>query len=272
MPSTTAITISQLSRLIGLPHAPALLDVRIDEDYQADPRLVPGSLRRDYRAAQTWADNYRNRSVVVICQQGQKLSEGTAAWLRFEGIDAQTLEGGFEAWKAAGELLVRTDKLPPRDERGRTVWVTRARPKIDRIACPWLIRRFIEPAAVFLFVPPAEVTAVAERFDATPFDIEGVFWSHRGESCTFDTMIEEFGLTSEPLMHLARIVRGADTARPELTPQSAGLLAASLGFSRMYRDDLPQLEAAMALYDAFYRWCRDATAETHNWPTHKPGV
>lgn len=272
MPSTTTITVSQLSRLIGLPHAPALLDVRIDEDYQADPRLVPGSLRRDYRAAPSWAPDCRGKSVVVICQKGQKLSEGTAAWLRSEGIDAQTLEGGFEAWKAAGELLVRTDKLPPRDERGRTVWVTRARPKVDRIACPWLIRRFIDSNAVFLFVTPAEVIPVAERFNATPFDIEGVFWSHRGETCTFDTMIEEFGLTSEPLTHLARIVRGADTARPELTPQSAGLLAASLGFSRMYRDDLAQLEAAMALYDAFYRWCRDATTETHNWPSHRPGV
>lgn len=272
MPSTTSITTSQLSRLIGLPHAPALVDVRISEDFQADPRLVPGSLRRDYRAVRTWAGDYRNRPVVVICRQGQKLSEGTAAWLRCGGIEAQTLEGGFEAWKAAGELLVRTDKLPPRDELGRTSWVTRARPKIDRIACPWLIRRFFDPAAVFLFVPPAEVTAVAERFDATPFDIEGVFWSHRGETCTFDTMVDEFGLTSEPLMRLARIVRGADTARPELTPQSAGLLAASLGFSRMYRDDIPQLEAAIILYDAFYRWCRDATAETHNWPTHKPGV
>lgn len=272
MPSTTTITTSQLSRLIGLPNAPALVDVRTAEDYDADPRLVPGSRRRDYRAAQAWASDYCNRSVVVICQQGQKLSEGIAAWLRYEGIDAQTLEGGFEAWKTAGELLVRTDKLPPRDERSRTVWVTRARPKIDRVACPWLIRRFIDPAAVFLFAPPTEVTAVAERFNAAPFDIEGVFWSHRGETCTFDTMIEEFGLTSEPLTRLAEIVRGADTARPELTPQSAGLLAASLGFSRMYRDDLPQLEAAMPLYDAFYRWCRDATAETHNWPTHKPGV
>lgn len=272
MPSTTAITTSQLSRLIGLPHAPALLDVRIDEDYEADSRLVPGSLRRDYRTATSWAPEYLGKSVVVICHKGQKLSEGTAAWLRYEGIDAQTLEGGFEAWKAAGELLVHTDKLPSRDERGHTVWVTRARPKIDRIACPWLIRRFIDPNAVFLFVTPAEVIPVAERFNATPFDIEGVFWSHRGETCTFDTMIEEFGLTSEPLIRLAEIVRGADTARPELTPQSAGLLAASLGFSRMYRDDLPQLEAAMVLYDAFYRWCRDATAETHNWPTHKPGV
>ena len=100
---------------------------------------------------------------------------------------------------------------------------------------------------MFLFVLPSEVTAVAERFKATPFDIEGVFWSHRGETCTFDTMIEEFGLKSDPLLQLAKIVRGADTARPDLTPQSAGLLAASLGYSRMYRDDLPQLEAAMAL-------------------------
>ena len=177
--------------------------------------------------------------VVVVCQRGQKLSEGTAAWLRHDGIEAQTLEGGFEAWEKAGELLVRTDKLPPRDAQGRTVWVTRTRPKVDRIACPWLIRRFIDANAVFLFVMPSEVTAVAERFKATPFDIEGVFWSHRGETCTFDTMIEELGLKSDPLKQLANIVRGADTARPDLAPQSAGLLAASLGYSRMYRDDLP---------------------------------
>jgi hypothetical protein len=119
---------------------------------------------------------------------------------------------------------------------------------------------------------PTEVTAVAERFKATPFDIEGVFWSHRGETCTFDTMIEEFSLKTDPLLQLAKIVRGADTARPDLTPQSAGLLAASLGCSRMYRDDLPQLEAAMGFYDAMYRWCRDATSETHNWPSNKPGA
>ena len=149
------------------------------------------------------------------------------------------------------------------------MWVTRARPKVDRIACPWLIRRFVDPQAVFLFVAPSEVLPVAERFAATPFDIDGVFWSHRGETCTFDTMLAEFGLEWEPLLRLATIVRGADTARPDLAPQAAGLLAASLGFSRMYRDDLAQLEAAMALYDAFYRWCRDAAEETHNWPSTK---
>ena len=148
-------------------------------------------------------------------------------------------------------------------------WITRERPKIDRIACPWLIRRFLDPDAIFLFVSPSEVLAVAERFGAAPFDIDGVFWSHRGPACTFDTMIEEFGLGAGPLLHLATIVRGADTARLDLAPQAAGLLAASLGYSRMYRDDLAQLDAALGLYDAFYRWCRDATEETHNWPSTK---
>jgi hypothetical protein len=151
------------------------------------------------------------------------------------------------------------------------VWVTRARPKIDRIACPWLIRRFVDPLAVFLFVAPAEVDAVAKRFNGAPFDIEGAFWSHRGERCTFDTMLDELGLRTEPLAKLATIVRGADTARLDLAPEAPGLLAASLGLSRMYSDDLEQLAAGMSLYDAFYRWARDASEETHNWPTNKPG-
>jgi rhodanese-related sulfurtransferase len=269
MPSTTEITVSQLSRLIGLPAAPRLIDVRTEEDYAADPRLLPGARRHDHAAIPAWQEAYRGKPVVVICQKGLKLSQGVAAWLRHAGIDAQTLEGGFEAWRAAGHLLVSTAKLPPRDNRGRTVWVTRARPKVDRIACPWLIRRFVDPDAVFLFVAPSEVLPVAERFGATPFDIDDVFWSHRGPTCTFDTMIEEFGLKCGPLLQLATIVRGADTARLDLAPQAAGLLAASLGLSRMYRDDLAQLDAAMGLYDAFYRWCRDAIEETHNWPSTK---
>ena len=112
---------------------------------------------------------------------------------------------------------------------------------------------------------------MADRFGATPFDVEGVFWSHRGERCTFDVMVEEFGLGAMPaLARLALIVRGADTARPEIAPQAAGLVAISLGLSRMYADDLEQLEAGMPLYDAFYRWCRDAVDETHDWVSHTP--
>ncbi len=124
-------------------------------------------------------------------------------------------------------------------------------------------------SAIFLFVAPSEVLAVADRFNATAFDVENIHWSHRGELCTFDVMIEEFGLASEALSRLARIVRAADTARLDLAPEAAGLLAASLGLSRMYSSDLEQLNAGMVLYDAFYRWCRDATDETHNWPSNK---
>ena len=144
------------------------------------------------------------------------------------------------------------------------------RPKIDRIACPWLIRRFIDPKAVFLFVAPPEVAMVAERFNATAFDIEDTFWSHRGETCTFDTMIAEYELKSAALDTVARIVRGADTARPDLAPEAAGLLAISLGLSRIHQNDLEQLEAGMAVYDALYAWARDGQGETHNWPAAKP--
>jgi len=260
------IGVPQLSRLTGLAGSPLVIDVRIDDDVKADPRFIPGSIRRDYRAVSDWAHEFAGKSVVVSCQRGLKLSQGVAAWLRHEGVEAETLEGGFEAWRAAAQPLIQSEKLGPRDAKGRTVWVTRSRPKIDRIACPWLIRRFIDPDAVFLFVAASEVLAVAERFQAIPFDIDDVFWSHRGELCTFDTLLVELGLDTAPLQHLAKIVRGADTGRPELAPEAAGLLAISLGYSRNYRDDLEQLAAAMSIYDALYRWCRDATGETHNWP------
>ncbi len=271
MPSPTTMTLSQLARLIGLPDAPVILDIRTPEDFALDPRFIPGAQRRDWQAAAHWGAAYEGHSVVLVCERGLKLSQGAAAWLRHAGSPAETLEGGFVAWRDAGLPLIKPGPMPPRDSEGRTVWVTRARPKVDRIACPWLIRRFVDPAAVFLFVTPAEVTAVADRFGATPFDIEGVFWSHRAiaggeEGCTFDVMLDGFGLHTPALDRLARIVRGADTARPDLAPEAPGLLAASLGLSRMYRDDLAQLEAGLALYDAFYRWCRDATDETHNWP------
>jgi rhodanese-related sulfurtransferase len=269
MSSYNSISPDKLSRLIGTANAPTLIDVRIDEHFAADPRLIPGAIRRSHRDVQDWAGALAGQSVVVICQKGEKLAEGTTAWLRHGNIAAEILEGGHVAWKEAELPMIPADKIPKRDGRGRTVWVTRERPKIDRIACPWLIRRFVDPAAVFLYVASAEVVAVAERFDATPFDIENVFWSHRGELCTFDVMVKEFGLATPPMERLATMVRGADTARLNLSPEAPGLLAASLGLSRMFDDDLEQLSAGLLLYDAFYRWCRDATKETHNWPTNK---
>ena len=266
MASPTEITVPQLSRLVGTPDAPAIIDVRTDEDHAADPRMIPASRRRAHAEAPEWSGLYAGQAVVVVCEKGLKLSHGAAAWARQLGVRAEVLEGGIAAWREAGQMLVGAEALPAPGPDGRTVWVTRERPKIDRIACPWLIRRFVDPDAAFLFVRASEVAAVAERFGATPFDVEGVFWSHRGETCSFDTMLVELGLEAPALLHLAEIVRGADTARPELAPQAAGLLAVSLGLSRMFRDDLAQLEAGMLIYDAFYRWARDATDETHNWP------
>jgi rhodanese-related sulfurtransferase len=269
MSAPNLIKSDKLARLIGTPSAPVVIDVRTREDFEADPRLIPGALKKSHQTVPEWGKVFAGKSVIVICHHGAKLSEGTAAWLRQLGADAVALEGGFVEWESEKLPLIPTAKIPPLDAESRTIWVTRARPKIDRIACPWLIRRFIDPSAVFLFVAPQEVAAVADRFNATAFDIENTHWSHRGDLCTFDVMIEEFGLTTEALLRLATIVRGADTARLDLVPEAAGLLAASLGLSRMYADDLEQLDAGMILYDAFYRWCRDATEETHNWPTNK---
>ncbi|MDP3196258.1 sulfurtransferase/chromate resistance protein [Tabrizicola sp.] len=272
MPAPDAISCDQLARLLGTPKAPTLLDVRRDAIRATDPRLLPGARAlaetdlTPERLAAIAAD--LSGPVVVVCAEGHRLSQGSAAWLRQEGVQAEYLLGGQAAWLAAGLPLIDPAKITARDGQGRSLWVTRSRPKIDRIACPWLIRRFIDPRAVFLFVAPAEVEGVAERFGAMPYDIEGVFWSHRADLCTFDVLLSEFGLSTPALERLALIVRGADTARLDLAPESAGLLAASLGLSRMYSDDLAQLEAGIALYDAFYRWARDATDEQHNWPTN----
>lgn len=276
MPAPDSITPDKLAKLLGTPRCPTILDNRRDGLRNDDPLLLPGA--RAIAEADLVPERLEpliaslSGPVVVACAEVHGRSQGLAALLRSRGIAAEYLEGGYAAWRAAGLPLIDPAKITTPDAEGRSVWVTRSRPKVDRIACPWLIRRFIDPRAVFLYVAPAEVANVAALYGGMPFDIEDTFWSHRGELCTFDVMLAEFGLTMPALDRLARIVRGADTARPDLAPEAPGLLAASLGLSRMYSDDLEQLEAGMALYDAFYRWCRDATEETHNWPTNRPGA
>ena len=146
-------------------------------------------------------------------------------------------------------------------------WITRERPKIDRIACPWLITRCIDKSPEFLFVPPADVLKVAAETGAIPYDIPGVELSHEGELCSFDAFLKQYGLTDDPaLQQLAVIVRGADTSRLDLTPQSAGLYALSLGLSQVYADDHEMLQHGLVMYEALYTWCKDCQAETHNWP------
>jgi hypothetical protein len=144
-------------------------------------------------------------------------------------------------------------------------WITRERPKIDRIACPWLIRRFIDPTAEFIYVPASEVIAKAKQLDAIPYDVEGVELSHEGPLCSFDAILRKYELSDPALAELAVIVRGADTARLDLAPQAAGLLAISLGLSHNFRDDHEQLEQGMVIYDALYSWARHVRSETHTW-------
>jgi len=266
MASPSSFSIEKLSRLIGTPACPLILDVRIDEDFASDPRRLPASQRLSHADDAALAAISIDRPAVVSCQKGLKLSEGVAALLRLRGVEAFTLEGGFAAWQQAGLPLVPDSSIPKRQKNGATRWVTRHRPKIDRIACPWLVLRFVDPKAEFLYVTPDQVEAVADRFEATAFDMDTGFWTHEGQNCTFDKMVAEFGLATEPLLRLADIVRSADTNRLADNPQAAGLLAVSLGLSRMHSNDLEQLQAGLVIYDALFRWCRDATDESHNWP------
>ena len=145
-------------------------------------------------------------------------------------------------------------------------WITRERPKIDRIACPWLIERFIDKDAEFLYVPSADVLRVADETGAVPYDIPGVEMTHVGELCSFDAFLKKYQLTEPALQQLATIVRGADTSRLDLSPQSAGLYAISLGLSHSFKDDHEMLAHGMVMYDALFAWCKNAQSETHNWP------
>jgi hypothetical protein len=144
-------------------------------------------------------------------------------------------------------------------------WITRERPKIDRIACPWLIARFIDPAPEFLYVPANQVMAVAAETGATPYDVPGVVYTHAGEDCSFDTFLKKHSLIQPALQDLAIIVRAADTDRLHLAPQAAGLLAISLGLSHNFKDDHAMLAHGMVMYDALYAWCCHTQNETHNW-------
>ena len=145
-------------------------------------------------------------------------------------------------------------------------WITRERPKIDRIACPWLIGRFIDRDAEFLYVRSSDVLRVAEQANAIPFDVPGVELTHEGELCSFDAFLKKYRLDDPALQRVARIVRGADTSRLDLTPQSAGLYALSLGLSHQFSDDHEMLKHGMVMYDALYAWCRHCQSESHNWP------
>lgn len=239
-----------------------VLDVRRQTVFRAAADSLPGAVRRDPALAHRWAGNLpKGTRVVVACVHGHQVSQGVAKILREAGIDAAFLEGGIEAWRDSGR------PMGPKPDAPRARWITRERPKIDRVACPWLIARFLDPDAEFLFAPSAEVLAQAHARDAEPYDLPGVPFSHVGEKCSFDAFVERYGLDDPALLRLAPIVRGADTGRPDLAPEAAGLLAMSLGLSAMNpSDDRAMLRQGFALYDALHAWAKTAKDEKHGWP------
>jgi rhodanese-related sulfurtransferase len=247
---------------LGTASAPILVDVRCHEAIVASDRLLVAAIHRAPDDIELWRNDVPlGRRIVVYCEHGGETSQRAARMLHLAGVDAVFLDGGIDAW--------RQRQLPTRRNVGVMpgLWVTRARPKIDRIACPWLVHRFIDPRAKFLYVPAGEVRSVAEETGAVPFDIDGVEYSHDGDRCSFDTILRRFEIEEPALVRLATIVRGADTSRHDLAPQCGGLFAISLGLSANFVDDQEMLRHGLVIYDALYTWCRKLQAETHNRPS-----
>ena len=247
----TPVSSHDLYARLGTAAAPLLVDVRRQDTFNADDRLIIGAFHVAPDNVERWGkDLSGDRPVVAYCLHGHEVSQGAAAALRESGIQAAYLEGGIAAWKER--------QLPTRRKRGvaEHKWVTREHPKIDRIACPWLISRFVDPNAEFIYVPPNDVAKVAEQVGGTPYDIKGADYGHGGDHCSFDAIIRIYDIHDQPIDHLATIVRGADTSRPDLTPQCEGLLAISYGLSSNFPNDHEMLEHGLVMYDALYTWCR----------------
>jgi rhodanese-related sulfurtransferase len=256
---TASITYRDLAA--KAPPAPLLIDVRRRPAFQSAADMAAGALRRDPESVSAWAKTLpAANTVVVYCVHGHEVSQNVAKALREQGLDAYFLEGGLEeGWKSNGGAL---DAKPA---NASTRWVTRERPKIDRIACPWLVARFVDRDAEFLYVPTADVRSTAVETGAIPYDIPEVAFSHVGPKCSFDAFIAHYRLRDPALDRLALIVRGADTGELDLAPQAPGLLAVSLGLSRIFADDKEMLGHGMVLYDALYAWCREGQDEVHTW-------
>ena len=256
-----AISSSELRAVLGEREAPIVLDVRRRPAYREASETIAGALRRDPEAVGNWANTLpRASSVVVYCAHGREVSQNAAKALDEHGLRVRYLEGGIEAWKA------KDGSLDHKPVGGDTRWVTRERPKIDRIACPWLIARFVDRDAEFLYVPTKQVREVAQARDAVAYDVPDVHFTHEGELCSFDAFLKHYRLGEDPaLERLALIVRGADTGKLDLVAQAPGLAAVSLGLSRIFPDDHEMLKHGMVLYDALYAWCKEGQDEVHTW-------
>ncbi|MBI2753656.1 MAG: chromate resistance protein [Betaproteobacteria bacterium] len=281
-PSILSVSPQAFNARFGRADSPLVLDVRRQPRFDESPRLLACAQRCAPEDVTAFAASQPPREVFVYCVYGHNVSEDAMTELQAAGWKAYRVAGGIAGgqdgeddaqaiaqWRARPPLSFakRADWGVTGEQPSR--WITRERPKIDRIACPWLIRRFIDPRAEFFYVPTSQVLAQAQATGAVAYDIPGAPVSHVGELCSFDALLRGFDLVDAALDLLTTIVRGADTDRLDLSPQSAGLLAFSLGLSRLHaQDDHAMLEAALPVYDALYAWCRDRVAaqdESHSW-------
>jgi len=256
-----SISAAELGKSLRSRTPPLVIDVRRNERFFEAGDFIRGAIRRDPAKIADWSKTLpQGANVVVYCVHGHEVSQNVAKALAAQGIHARYLEGGIETWTQQEGPL---DRKPSGAD---TRWVTRERPKIDRIACPWLISRFVDRGAEFLYVPTKQVRETAQARDAIPYDVPDVHFTHEGELCSFDTFIKHYRLGADPaLQRLALIVRGADTAKLDLAPQASGLAAVSLGLSRIFPDDHEMLKHGMVLYDALYAWCKEGQDEVHTW-------
>ena len=264
--STASISPSDLYSRLGIASAPVLIDVRRQQAYDADPVLIIGAVRRVPEQVGQWLSALPGgREIVAYCVHGHEVSQGVVKALRDAGRSASFLQGGISAWRDKGFPTRRVRK-----DADDGKWVTREHPKIDRIACPWLVSRFIDPLAEFIYVPPADVLSAAKRVGGLAYDIKGVEFGHHGERCSFDAIVAYYGIQDRALERLATIVRGADTSRPDLTPQGEGLLAISCGLSANFPDDHDMLSHGLVMYDALYTWCRLEAARQQSQSRGQP--
>lgn len=261
-----SISVSALLKTVGSNKAPLIIDVRREAAFSASHRVLPAARRASHSDPAAALTGNTANGVVCYCAHGHNVSQMAASRLCSQGQQAAWLEGGIEAWEAAGGALIA--RAPDAEERygAGTVWVTRRRPKIDRVACPWFIRRFVDPRARFLFVEGAHVLAVAAEAHGIAFDVEGAPVTHDGPRCSFDTLLDRYDVNDPPLRWLADIVRGADTASLDLAREAGGLLSISLGLSALEGDDNVMLERGFHLYDGLYAYLRFAAEEPLNWP------
>ena len=265
---TFPISPDDLYSRLGSALAPPVVDVRRDAPDPEGGRMVVSAFYCAPEEVKRWSNVTLSQPVVVYCREGDDVSQSVARALRAAVVETFYLQGGIAGWIEKG--------LPTRHVGTTAVrhWVTRERLKVDRIACPWLIRRFIDPRSEFLYVPAEQVLEVARATGATPYDIKGVEFGHRDDRCSFDAIASTYDIKDPALDHLALIVRGADTSRPDLAPQCPGLLALSHGLSSRFADDHEQLNHGRIIYDAFYQWRRiqqEMVARTTG-PIHSNGV